>query len=349
MDSGNSSEEDYEPWPGCLMTSTGCHFGDYYTYKFMPHDKLCEFLNIPKDTPISLGDLEKLVIQYGKSHAGMNETPYRFDSFKYDKDLWALFELKETKVLKPRHLDNLLHKLVSQYDERKNPNYITTHSYIFQSIPTQSAAVDNVLSKSYTTEILYAPHSIPGHVQILKNVLTKAECATLITESEKVGFHTASYQTDNGYSDIRKSQRCLIDSRQFVQRLFDRLHSYLPQRFGEGTLKCIYDRLRILKYAIGDEFRAHKDGKTIDVDASVSKFSLLIYLNDDYGGGCTEFMNGDKEWVSVVPETGMVLIYDQNLLHRVPPLVGGCKYVIRTELMYIERPKEEYKLFVVNS
>jgi len=331
------------------MTSTGCHFGDYYEYKYMPHDTVCEFLNIPKDTPISIGNLEKLVIQYGKSHAGMNETPYKLDSFKYDKDLWALFGLSESKVLKPHHLDNLLHKLVSRYDERNNPDYITTHSYIFQSVPTQSATIDNVLSKSYTKEILHVPHSIPGHIQILKQVLTKEECATLITATEEAGFHIASYQTDKGYSDIRKSHRCLIDSRQFVQRLFDRLHSYLPQTFREGTLKCIYDRLRILKYAVGDEFRAHKDGKTIDVDASISKLSLLIYLNDDYSGGYTEFMNGNKEWVPITPETGMVVIYDQNLLHRVPSLQSGCKYVIRSELMYIERPKEEYKIFVVNS
>ena len=343
----DSSGEEEDCWPGCILTATGAHSNCYYSLKYMPHDSLCEFLKIPLATPISIGNIEKLIITYAEDNAGI-ERGDRHDNINYDKDLWALFELKETKVLKTRHLDDLIRKLCSWIDERKNSDYIVDHSYIFQSTPTHSSIIDNALSKSYPKEILYAPHSIPGHIQILKQALTKEECDTIVSAAETCGFHVASYQTDSGHSDIRKSQRCLIDSRQFVQRLADRLHSFLPQTFKEGTFKSIYDRLRILKYSIGDEFKPHKDGKTIDTGGSTSKLSLLIYLNDDYAGGQTEFMNNDLEWAPIVPETGMVVLYDQTLTHRVPPLTSGYKYVIRSELMYIESSKDEYKMFTIS-
>ena len=59
---------------------------------------------------------------------------------------------------------------------------------------------------------------------------------------------------------------------------------------------------------------------------------MLIYLNDDYEGGNTKFLFDNE--ISIIPKIGLICLMDQNILHEVPKLINGVKYVIRTELMY---------------
>ena len=60
---------------------------------------------------------------------------------------------------------------------------------------------------------------------------------------------------------------------------------------------------------------------------------MLIYLNDDYEGGNTKFLFDNE--ISIIPKIGLICLMDQNILHEVPKLINGVKYVIRTELMYV--------------
>ncbi len=68
----------------------------------------------------------------------------------------------------------------------------------------------------------------------------------------------------------------------------------------------------------------------------ISLITVLIYLNDDYEGGNTKFLIDDKNEndISITPKIGLICLMDQNILHEVPKLISGVKYVIRTELMY---------------
>ena len=61
---------------------------------------------------------------------------------------------------------------------------------------------------------------------------------------------------------------------------------------------------------------------------------MLIYLNDDYEGGNTKFLFDDSNEISIIPKIGLICLMDQNILHEVPNIINGVKYVIRTELMY---------------
>jgi hypothetical protein len=217
---------------------------------------------------------------------------------------------------------------------------------------TSCPAVDAVLSKSIESTIVSETLTFPGYIQILKNVLSADECGELIKATEAHGFKRASLYTDlfgkEYFSDTRKSERCIVDSSQFVAALEERLRPYLPADFRSGKLKGINERLRFLKYTAGDEFKPHIDGSYTADDGAISKITILIYLNADYTGAYTEFA-GESDWMSVVPEPGMVLLQDQSLLHRVPPLLTGCKYVIRTEVMYYPPApnKSEFKEIMV--
>jgi hypothetical protein len=47
---------------------------------------------------------------------------------------------------------------------------------------------------------------------------------------------------------------------------------------------------------------------------------------------------GRLEVVRVVPEAGMVLLFEHDLLHDGEEVAGGVKYTCRTDVLYTRRP-----------
>lgn len=89
------------------------------------------------------------------------------------------------------------------------------------------------------------------------------------------------------------------------------------------------ERFRFYRYNAEQYFKWHKDGYYCRNDDEVSLLSFLMYLNDDFEGGETEF-----RWDVVKPETGMALFFPHPLLHQGAPITSGIKYVLRTDVMY---------------
>ena len=184
--------------------------------------------------------------------------------------------------------------------------------------------------------------NVPGFLQTLQNVLTPKECADVIEIAEAKGFVIASIYTDptgrEHYSDTRKSSRCIIDSRAFVDALWQRIRHAVPPTWGVTNATCmgLNERLRILRYDPGDEFKPHSDGSYTAPNGAISKITVLLYLNSGYEGGYTHFLHEDgHSWVAIEPYVGSVAMQDQALVHGVPPLISGRKYAIRTEVMYM--------------
>ena len=59
-------------------------------------------------------------------------------------------------------------------------------------------------------------------------------------------------------------------------------------------------------------------------------FTAMVYLNDDFEGGTTDFLRGP----SVVPRRSMLLLFEHELVHQGAPVLRGCKYVLRTDVMF---------------
>lgn len=199
--------------------------------------------------------------------------------------------------------------------------------------------------------------NVPGFAQVVYGVLTQEECSKCIEVAEASGFARAAFFTDNSgtnhYSDIRKSERCIIDSVPFVKVLWNRLLSCIPEQMLDGdtvfTRKCINERLRILKYSnAGDEFKHHTDGAYVDSEGAQSRITILIYLNDTYKGAYTSLHCPGGPDISLIPQTGSVFLMEQRLMHYVPALIEGTKYVMRTEIMYeCKRPVSQNEIKVV--
>ena len=185
---------------------------------------------------------------------------------------------------------------------------------------------------------------------IIDNVLSNEETSAWITRAEAAGFGTALLNVGMGREvqdlDTRNSGRVMFDDVLLASEIWSRIRHAVPVDLVPGYKPIgLNERLRFLRYDPGQHFVPHFDGCYPRPDGSGERsfLTLLLYLNDDYDGGYTTFYSGcgdvDDEEVPVSPVPGRVVLHEHRLLHGVPPLIGGRKYVVRTDVMF--RPLAE--------
>lgn len=162
--------------------------------------------------------------------------------------------------------------------------------------------------------------------------LSPAECASFIDSSEERGYSEAGIRTEDGellYKEARNNDRVVFDDEALAQFLFDRAKPQLPQTIDGWNLCGLNDRFRYYRYSERQQFDWHLDG-TVRVSRGRESFlTFMIYLNDTFEGGSTEF-----GWEKVAPAQGMALVFPHRVRHRGAPVVSGVKYVLRTDVMY---------------
>ncbi len=132
----------------------------------------------------------------------------------------------------------------------------------------------------------------------------------------------------------------------------------LSESSSASPIAGLNPRLRVLKYDAcdEDEFQGHFDATTeIHSSGQTSYLTVLLYLNNggggDFDGGETEFLSqeakGEEEssgipcsrTAKITPRAGSVVIFEHDLFHRGRPLLWGTKYVLRTDVMFINYQK----------
>ena len=149
-------------------------------------------------------------------------------------------------------------------------------------------------------------------IKEIPNYLTESECSMIIglgesgqlnigrTNSNKLGYRKAKvtwFNLDNALIDRIKK-----DISEITQ---------LPIENQEP--------FHFVKYSIGGEYKIHTDGKDRPKTA-------LIYLNDGFVGGETEF---PKLGIKIKPEMGKLVIWDniEGSDHAGLPVELGTKYI----------------------
>jgi len=100
--------------------------------------------------------------------------------------------------------------------------------------------------------------------------------------------------------------------------------------------------LRFLRYEPGNYFRHHCDeNKTHSATGETSFITFHAYLNNIESGGSTRVfaespdMNPDTEYVDIEAKMGSVMLFQQRgVRHSGEEVKAGCKYSIRTDLLY---------------
>merc|ERR1719326_1604070 len=203
---------------------------------------------------------------------------------------------------------------------------------------------------------------VPGAFTI-SNVLTPEESKKLLDISENMGY-TEDAPVSLG-RNIRHNENCVwIADAELNDAIFERMRPWLPEEVLGGKLLGMNRRWRLYKYGEKDVFKTHTDGSwpgsgivngqymTDMYGDRWSQMTVVIYLNDDFTGGETKFYIPDKtplsqghsQYTAGEPSAGGALIFfhgDHELspLHEGSLVTSGCKYIIRTDILYKLEPQ----------
>jgi len=249
------------------------------------------------------------------------------------------------------------------------------------SVQSTTKSTTTEYEDSHDTQYTLAPLLEPFNEQIsrkdlreddraflLYNFLSTAECKYYIDEATKLGLVDLTYQ-----KRYRNNERVVVKSEEISALYWERIKPFIkpiilePRNYkqtGQGFhLDGLWEPIglnpswRICKYNPGGHFGPHHDGAYIINNNYRSLKTLNIYLNGDFEGGTTNFVNeaqdrfvdsegrivaeGKNILNKIVPETGLALVFNHYLLHEGEPLKTNVKYIMRSDIMFIRRNPPE--------
>lgn len=181
----------------------------------------------------------------------------------------------------------------------------------------------------------YAPR-----LRVLEGFASTAECDWLIARSKAHLQRAAIYQGSTALevSELRTNTECNL-----LFPALDAVSCALVARVAAavGVTPAFCEVAKVLHYAPGEQFGAHGDSQDIrspslreDVRRHGQRMAtFLIYLNDDYEGGETEFISAGLRFKG---KTGDALLFinvdhegapDHSTLHQGLPPTRGEKWV----------------------
>ena len=230
-------------------------------------------------------------------------------------------------------------------------------------------------------------------IYTLDDVLSKNECLQIIKKAQAKGWNNSSPSGGGhgrtGNEDPRTNKFCVFYDEVLANNLWKIIKPTIPDDLSflgsnpyfnsitKGTEwypTFIYDKLRVYKYDVGDNFPEHLDYKvkrTVFREGcefvQQSFMTLLIYLNDSFTGGETgywpdhcgihcRFLRAEEKLgtkkdhqVVIKPKSGMAVVQNQNILHEGLPTTKGVKYILRTDIIHERKVIRSDKLKTDNS
>lgn len=175
-------------------------------------------------------------------------------------------------------------------------------------------------------------HYLTDSILEIPAFLSPAECAELIARSEQQGFAEAGVGLATGaqvIKSIRNNYRLEYSDTPLAEAFWQRIPAGLPAEADGATPVGLYDQFRFYRYDVGERFNRHRDGSIQISEQVASRWTFLLYLNDDFEGGATEF-----DTLTVAPRRGAALCFRHELRHKGCPVTQGRKYVLRTDILY---------------
>lgn len=186
------------------------------------------------------------------------------------------------------------------------------------------------------------PEVLRGRVIEVPAFLSARECAQFIQRVERSEFEQAQLCTTMGtrtLPHIRNNDRLFWDDPAWAATLWNRMGGYFPEPFKGKQAIGLNPRFRIYRYGVGQFFDWHQDGSYRAPDGSESRFTCLIFLNAGFQGGGTTFADVFSPFrfadFTIAPEVGKLLLFHHPLSHRGEMVTQGCKYVLRSDVMFV--------------
>lgn len=169
-------------------------------------------------------------------------------------------------------------------------------------------------------------------IWVVENFLTKIECEDLIVLSESIGYQEAEVSLPSGgkmLKGIRNNSRILYRNIELANEYWQRLKPFCPEDIEGYTAIGLNEQFRFYKYESGQRFKKHVDGRFKRNNEEESRITFMIYLNEDFEGGETNFNQ-----LNIKPVTGNALCFIHEQKHEGSSVKTGIKYVLRSDVMY---------------
>ncbi|KAJ3105116.1 hypothetical protein HDU96_008683 [Phlyctochytrium bullatum] len=216
---------------------------------------------------------------------------------------------------------------------------------------------------------------------MIRDLFSAHECSQMLRAVESVGFTADEPLEGPdggalgvGASVLARNVFWLADSA-LMETIEDRIRGMMPEYLdcteeGGEVVRRVYGginpRWRVYRYVPGHVYRAHIDGawprSGVDPDTNQyvydvskgmawSRMTFLIYLNQNFKGGETTFFlpseeRGIMDARPITPQAGSVMVFPHGcvknvLLHEGSGVKSGCKYIIRTDVLYKRKEVKE--------
>lgn len=172
-----------------------------------------------------------------------------------------------------------------------------------------------------------------GSILTVSNILSADECAGFVDFTERQGYAFAPITAEVGAiirPEIRNNGRVMVDDMALAKALWDRLARWIPAGREGWSVIGLNERFRYYRYDVGEYFRWHRDGAFMRSRSERSMLTAMVYLNDDFDGGTTDFEDG----ISITPRRGSALLFEHGLRHQGAAVTRGRKYVLRSDVMF---------------
>lgn len=190
---------------------------------------------------------------------------------------------------------------------------------------------------------MYAGHfdfSVPM-IQRVPALYSRAECDALLASVRDAEWLPATVNRASGRevdTRLRNNLIAIVDDGAVGATLWERIEHRVPATMSTGwdgprrtvAARGLFEPLRVYRYDVGHQFGLHSDQSYTRGDAR-SLLTLLVYLNDDFTGGETEFPEKNQ---TIVPRIGDALWFQHAVLHAGTQVTRGTKYVLRTDVLY---------------
>ena len=183
------------------------------------------------------------------------------------------------------------------------------------------------------------PHIIvPDRLLTVDGFFSPEECAQQIARSEGEGYEAATISTRGGAvmnTEIRNNDRLIADDPELAAMLWQRIQPFVPSPLFDREAIGLNERLRYYRYEPGQTFKPHQDGSFRRDNGEKSQVTFMVYLNDGFGGGSTNFdLRRPYGEVEIVPKAGTALLFVHSFRHEGAIVTSGAKYVLRSDVMY---------------
>lgn len=158
-----------------------------------------------------------------------------------------------------------------------------------------------------------------------------------IIDNNYVNYLIENYlnkKIDRNFTEVAEFDNNKFIDKQLSEKFFDLVNRHAVNKLGDNTLYGANKYIMTGKYIKNQQFGIHTDtGLYFNLKENVqSKYTLLIYLNDDYEGGETVFYLNDEK-IIIKPQKGKAIIFDMQIPHSSNLINNGIKYWIGCEIL----------------